>query len=171
VSFRSGTSTQSFFFFRNFLFSEHHTPQASASAFLFHYHGCVLVSHNLLFLLTCFVSSYTLLAHLEQSTLQRNNLVCMSADHFWDVERSQTSNIGIECCSRKSRFTHEDMSNLNMSPIASRDLWGGKLLGHSSYCVFRVVKRFKAFNYCDLGRPTIVVYYLWMGIFWARVRS
>ena len=45
-------------------------PQASALASLFHDHGYVLVTHELLVVLTCFVSCYTPLAHLEQSTLQ-----------------------------------------------------------------------------------------------------
>ena len=99
--------------------------QASLAAPLFYYHGYVLVTHDLFSLLHCFVSSYTPLARLERPTLQKSSLACRSAEFFWDVEHSQTSNVWIKCSSRKV-MTHARGREqpVNLSPIASRDLWG-----------------------------------------------
>jgi hypothetical protein len=71
--------------------------QASASASLFHYHRYVLVAHELFFVLTCFVSSYTPLAHPEWSTLPKKVASRVQVQIFLETSNAPKRPRGNSC--------------------------------------------------------------------------
>ena len=54
-----------------------------------------------------------------------------------NVQCFKTSNILVQCTSRKSWHTHEDERSIRLPPITSWDLWRNKQLGCSFDCVWK----------------------------------